>query len=243
MKELADRYKRYGSPRLHALLKKEGRVVNHKRTERIYKEEGLCLRRKTRKKRISLIRGEMSAAARPNEVWSMDFVSDVCANGRRLRILTIVDDFTRVSPGILVATSISGERVTTFIDQIALFHGYPERIRTDNGPEFTSKHFQQWANQKGMRIEHTRPGKPTGNTFVESFNGNLRDECLNECLNEHWFLSVKDAQQKVEVWRRIYNDERPHSSLNNLTPCEFIKEKQNTLQEEILHLKLDQIMG
>lgn len=231
MRGLAGKHRRFGSPRLHVLLRREGLVVNHKRTERIYRQEGLALRRKKRRRRISFLRMEMPAATRPHEVWSMDFLSDACAGGRRLRILTMVDDFTRLSPGILVGTSISGRRVAAFIDRLALFYGYPQRLRVDNGPEFTSAFFHQWAAERHIQLEHIRPGKPSDNAFIESFNGKLRDECLNE----HWFAHVQDAQEKIESWRQTYNEVRPHSSLNNRTPYEFFKEQQMTRQEEKLH--------
>ena len=234
MRELARKRRRFGSPRLHILLRREELVVNHKRTERIYRQKGLALRRKRRRRRISFLRVEMPAATKPHEVWSMDFLSDACAAGRRLRILTIVDDFSRFSPGILVGTSVSGRRVAAFIDRLALFHGYPQRLRVDNGPEFTSAFFHQWAAERGIQLEHIRPGKPSDNAFIESFNGKLRDECLNE----HWFAHVQDAQEKIESWRQLYNEVRPHSSLNDRTPYEFFKEQQRTLQEEKLHLQM-----
>lgn len=239
MKELAYTHKRYGSPRLHVLLKKEGLVINHKRTERIYKEEKLSLRRRTKKKRILPVRVHMSVASRPNEVWSIDFMSDSLTNGRRFRVLTIVDDYTRESPGILVYNSIPAYRVTAFVDQIALFRSYPERIRVDNGPEFTSAHFHHWAQKHDIVIEHTRPGTPSDNAFIESFNGKCRDECLNE----HWFLSITDAKEKIEAWRNRYNKERPHSSLNNLTPYEFVREQNISLQNQELNLNMAHTMG
>lgn len=239
MKTLAHKHNRYGSPRLHVLLKKEGLVVNHKRTERIYRKEGLSLRMRTKKKRVMSVRGTMPPASGPRDVWSIDFMSDALADGRRLRILTIIDDYTRESPGILVARSIPSGRVTTFIDRLALSHGYPRRIRVDNGPEFISAWFHTWSEEHHIVIEHTRPGKPSDDAFVESFNGKIRDECLNE----HWFLSIPDAQSKIEQWRNTYNEERPHRSLNNLTPYEFIKEHdmKHTIQE--LNLHVAHIMG
>lgn len=239
MKDLARKHKRFGSPRLHVLLRKEGLVINHKRTERIYREQGLSLKRRTRKKRILPVRVVMLGASRPNEVWSMDFLSDSFAHGKRFRILTIVDDFNKVSPGILVHTSIPGKKVTAFIDQISLFYGYPERIRVDNGPEFTGSEFHSWAENRKIIIEHTRPGKPSDNAFIESFNGKFRDECLNE----HWFLNLKEAQEKIEGWRRFYNDERPHSSLGNMTPNAFVKEPNLFNQGKRLNLHLAHIMG
>ena len=239
MKDLAHKHNRFGSPRLHILLRKEGLVINHKKTERIYREEGLSLKRRTRKKRVLPLRVVMPPALRSNEVWSMDFLSDTYANRKRFRILTIVDDFNKVSPGIFVHTSIPGKRVTAFIDQVSLFYGYPARIRVDNGPEFTGAEFHNWAEKKKITIEHTRPGKPSDNAFIESFNGKFRDECLNE----HWFLNLKEAQEKIEVWRRFYNEERPHSSLGNMTPNAFVKEQNLINQEEKLNLHLAHIMG
>ena len=239
IRQLAHKHKRYGSPRLHILLKREGLVINHKRTERIYREEGLSLKRRNQKKRISFLRVQMPPASRPNEVWSMDFLSDALGDGRRFRILTIVDDFSRVSPGILASTSIPGKGVTAFIDQVSLFHGYPDRIRVDNGPEFTSSIFHRWASTMGVKIEHIRPGKPSDNSYIESFNGKFRDECLNQ----HWFLNLRDAQEKIEAWRRFYNEERPHSSLKDLSPNEFIKEQEAIYYGNRLNLQMAHIMG
>lgn len=238
MKEIAEKHKRYGSPRLHALLNREGLVINHKRTERIYREEGLSLRRRSRKKRLLPIRVQMPPATRPNEVWSMDFLCDACADGRRFKILTIVDDFTKISPGILAHPSIPARKVTRFLDQIGLMHGFPQRIRVDNGPEFTSAVFHHGAASRNIIIEHIPPGKPSDNAYIESFNGKFRDECLNE----HWFMSIRHAIEKIENARRIYNEERPHSSLNDLTPYEFFKE-QMALQEQKLNLTLAHTTG
>ena len=239
MKELANKHKRYGSPRLHALLKKEGRVQNHKRTERIYTEEGLMIRRKRKKKQIHFFRVPLPEPSMPNEMWSMDFIHDSCANGTRIRVLTIVDDFTRSCPGLLTQSSIPGHRVTGFIDQRAVIHGYPQSVRVDNGPEFTGRHFQQWAEQRKIHIEYTQPGKPTDNSFIESFNGKFRDECLNE----HWFLNLKHTQHIIEQWRMEYNEERPHCSLGNRTPYEFVKEHESMLQKKRLNLNLVHISG
>jgi len=239
MKTLAHKHKRYGSPRLHVLLKKEGLVLNHKRTERIYRKEGLSLRIRSKKKRVLPVRGIMHKASVPKNVWSVDFMSDSLSNGRRFRILTIVDDYTRESPGLLVDRSIPSGRVTDFIDQIALYHGYPRHIRVDNGPEFTSARFHAWAGKQNIIIMHTRPGKPSDNAYIESFNGKLRDECLNE----HWFLSISDARTRIEKWRREYNEERPHSSLDDLTPYEFIKEHDMKTINQGLNLNLAHMMG
>lgn len=241
MKELAQRHKRYGSPRIHLLLKKEGLVINHKRTERIYKEEGLSLRKRTKKKRILPFRVPMPEASSPNEVWSLDFMSDADGERNLFRILTMVDDFTRISPGILAKRSITGKVVTEFIDQVSTIFGYPKRIRVDNGPEFSSRVFHRWASERGILIEHIRPGKPMDNAFIESFNGKFRDECLNE----HWFLTLQDAQNKIETWRNQYNKQRPHRTLGGLTPYEFFKEQQtkNLTRKETVNLKVAQTMG
>jgi putative transposase len=239
MKELADKHKRYGSPRLHVLLKKEGLVQNHKRTERIYVEEGLSIRRKRKKKKIPFLRVPLPEATMHNETWSMDFVHDFCVSGTRIKVLTIVDDFSRSCPGLLTQSSIPGRKVTSFLDQCAVLSGYPQSIRVDNGPEFTGKYFQQWAQQRGIYIDYTEPGKPTDNAFVESFNGKFRDECLNE----HWFMNLKHAQELIENWRTEYNEIRPHSSLGNKTPYEFVKEHKFVLQEKRLNLNLVHISG
>lgn len=239
MKELAHQHKRYGSPRLHALLKKEGKVKNHKRTERIYAEEGLAIRRKRKKKRIPCLRVPLPEATMPNETWSMDFAHDSCITGARIKVLTVVDDFTRSCPGLLTQSSIPGRGVTNFLDQRAVIQGYPQSIRVDNGPEFTGKHFQQWAEQRGIYIDYIEPGKPMDNGFIESFNGKFRDECLNE----HWFANLKHAQQIIENWRIEYNEVRPHSSLGDKTPYEFVKEHQTMLQEQGLNLNLVHISG
>ena len=241
MRALAQRHKRYGSPRLHLRLKAEDLVTNHKRTERIYKEEGLSLRIQRKRKRPSPLRLTMPPAAQPHEVWSIDFMEDSCGEGKKLRILTIIDDFTRISPGICVRRSISAKVVTEFVERLRGLSGYPypTRIRVDNGPEFRSRHFQQWARTRGIVIEYTRPGTPSDNAYIESFNSRVRDECLNE----HWFSNLQDAQEKIELWRQHYNQDRPHRSLANLTPYEYFKEHQINAKNEGLNLPLAQTMG
>jgi putative transposase len=181
----------------------------------------------------------MPAALRVNEVWSIDFLSDALANGRRFRILALVDAFTRLSQGILAHPLIPVQKVTAFLDQIGSNPGYPEQIRVDNGLEFTSAAFHRWAEMKTITVEHIRPGKPSDNAFAESFIGKLRDECLNE----HWFLNLAHTQQETEAWRGTYNTERPHSSLNSLTPYEFVKEQSIRSKEETLNSKLAQTIG
>lgn len=217
MRELARDNRRYGLPRIHYLLKREKLVSNKKRTERIYREEKLQLKHRKRKKLGSVIRIARPRASFPNEVWSMDFVHDRRESGRSLRMLTIVDDLTKESPGILVASSISGVDATEFLDSLAVL---PRRFRLDNGTEWTSRAFLDWAYTRGIEIEFIRPGKPTENAYIESFNSRLRDECLNE----HVFFSLEDAHMKINSWRRKYNEERPHSSLGMKTPKEFAEE-------------------
>lgn len=219
LKELAQTRVGYGYRRLHVLLQREGWAINHKRVYRLYWQEGLMLRSKKPRRHVSCQRRmERPVAAAVDESWSMDFMSDELFDGRRIRLLTIVDNFTRESLAIKVAASISGQGVVEVLHQLMQRHRLPKRIRVDNGPEFTSKCLDQWAYLNGVELDFSRPGKPTDNAFIESFNGRFRQECLNE----NWFLSLKDAVEKVESWRRHYNGERPHSALGNLSPREFV---------------------
>ena len=217
LRELAGQRKRFGSPRLHIMLKRENLVVNHKRTERIYREEGLALRRKRRRKGAAGIRAVIPAAVRPNEHWSMDFVSDSIVTGRRFRALTIVDNYTRECPAIEVDTSLGGTRVVNVLDRLAETRELPEVITIDNGPEFAGKALDEWAYRKSIKLNFITPGKPVENAYAESFNGRLRDECLNT----NWFMNLKHARNVIEDWRRDYNEVRPHSSLKNMTPMEY----------------------
>ena len=221
MKELADRYKRFGLPRLHLLLRREGLVVNKKRTERIYHEERLMLRKKRPKRKGSMIRVPLEPAVRKNHRWSMDFVHDSLVTGRRIKCLTIVDDFTKELPRIEVGHSISGFHLVRVLKELESVAGLPSEIRSDNGPEFQSKTFLEYCLSRGISLRFTRPGKPTDNAFIESLNGKFRDECLNESC----FLSLEDAKSKIEIWREFYNRERPHSSLQGLTPEEFAQQE------------------
>ena len=189
LRELADLRKRFGSPRLHIMLQRENLVVNHKRTERIYKEEGLALRRKRRRKGAAGVRVVMPAAERPNQMWSMDFVTDSLITGRKFRALTIIDNYTRECPAIEVDTSLGGRRVIEVLERLEATRGLPEVITVDNGPEFAGKALDEWTYRKGIKLNFIRPGKPVENAFAESFNGRLRDECLNE----NWFLTLEHA--------------------------------------------------
>ena len=218
LRELAALRKRFGYRRLGLLLRREGVLVNHKRVYRLYREEGLSLRRRKRKRLRGEGRGPGEAATGPDEVWSLDFVSDATATSRRLKLLTVVDTFTRESLAIEVDTSIGGERVARVLDRVITERSaQPEEIVMDNGPELTSRALDQWAYERGVRLRFIAPGKPVQNCFIESFNGRLRDECLNQ----HWFWSLADARQIVEEWRLDYNQARPHSALGGLTPEEY----------------------
>jgi len=217
LRELAGERKRFGSPRLHIMLKREGLVVNHKRTERIYREEGLALRRKRRRKGAAGLRVVMPSPQRPNERWSMDFVADSIVTGRRFRALAIVDDYSRECPAIEVDTSLGGARVVSVLERLEELRGLPEVITMDNGPEFAGRALDEWAYRKGVKLNFIRPGKPIENAYAESFIGRLRDECLNE----NWFMSLRHARDTIENWRRDYNEVRPHSSLKGSTPKEY----------------------
>jgi putative transposase len=219
LKELAAKRMRFGYRRLRAMLVREGMPANHKRVYRLYREEGLAMRIRLRR-RIRWNGAITSPAARrPNERWSMDFVSDYVSGGKVIRMLTIVDDCTRECPVIEVDTSLGGLRVRRVLDRIASEHGLPEAIVVDNGPEFRGRALAAWSEQRGVRLEFIQPGKPAQNAYIESFNGRLRDECLNA----NWFTSLSDARRKIETWRQDYNEQRPHSSLNYLPPAEFAR--------------------
>ncbi len=214
---LAAERPRFGYPRLHTLLQRDGFTVNRKRVYRIYREEELQVPRKKRKRVASAPRKALVAPSKPHERWSMDFMSDSLANGRTLRVLTVVDDLTRVSPTMAVAHSITGKRVAQLLDRAAARHGWPRTIVVDNGPEFTSRALDQWAYERGIELHFIEPGKPVQNAYIESFNGRVRDECLNE----EWFVTLAQAKQSIESWRIDYNQRRPHTSLGGLTPVEY----------------------
>ncbi len=217
LRELAEQRKRFGSPRLHIMLKRENLVINHKRTERIYREEGLMLRKKRRRKGAAGARVVMPSSQRANERWSMDFVTDSTATGRRFRALTIIDDYSRECPAIEVDTSLGGRRVVSVLERLADTRGLPKSITIDNGPEFAGRVLDEWAYRKGVKLCFIRPGKPIENAYVESFNGRLRDECLNT----NWFMNLRHAREIIEDWRVDYNEVRPHSSLKGATPKEY----------------------
>jgi putative transposase len=214
---LAGQKRRYGYRRLHVLLCREGWVINRKRTYRVYHAAGLMVRRRKRKRIAGVERQVKVVALAPNQSWSMDFVSDGFVDGRRLRCLNIVDDFTKECLAIEVDTSLPGRRVVSVLERLAESRGLPQSVTVDNGPEFISKALDEWAYRQQLQLRFIEPGKPQQNAYIESFNGKFRDECLNE----HWFLSMRHARQVIAAWRQEYNDERPHSSLGYLTPNRF----------------------
>lgn len=216
---LAGQKRRYGYRRLHILLRREGWHINRKRTYRVYHAEGLMVRRRKRKRIAALERQPKPVTTAPNQSWSMDFVSDGFVNGRRLRCLNIVDDFTRECLAIEVDTSLSGLRVVSVLERLAESRGLPKSVTVDNGPEFAGKVLDEWAYRQQLHLRFIEPGKPQQNAYIESFNGRFRDECLNE----HWFLSVRHAREVINTWRQEYNDARPHSSLGYLPPNQFAK--------------------
>ena len=217
---LAAEKRRYGYRRLHVLIRREGHIVNWKRLYRLYREAGLAVRRRKRKRIGPVERRPLPKPTMPNVSWSMDFVSDGLANGRRLRCLTIVDDCTRECLAIEVDTSLPGARVAATLDRLADLRGLPLSITVDHGPEFEGKVLDAWAYSRGVRLAFIRPGKPVENAYIESFNGRLRDECLNE----HWFINMAHARAVIERWRLEYNTERPHSALGYRTPAAARKE-------------------
>ena len=221
LREIALTRVRYGFWRLFVLLRREGFTDNHKRVYRVYKEEGLNLRSKRpRRSRSAAHRLERLDTPAINQVWSMDFVQDALFNGARFRILTVVDNYTKKCLSLLVGQSLKGADVRDEISNIALLEGtYPVRIQCDNGSEFISKEIDRWAYENKVILDYSRPGKPTDNPYVESFNGKFRDECLS--IN--WFLSLEDASEKIDQWKWEYNHFRPHSSLDDYSPQEFIK--------------------
>ena len=214
---LAGERRRFGYRRLTVLLRREGWTVNHKRVYRLYGQEGLQVRRRKGKRIGAVERQPFTTPTRPNERWSMDFVSDALTDGRKFRSLNIVDDYNRECLAAEVDTSLPGARVIRVLQRLGELRGLPEVLVTDNGPEFAGQALDAWAYQRGVRLHFIDPGKPVQNAFIESFNGKMRDECLNE----HWFGTLVEARQTIEAWRRDYNEVRPHSSLGNRTPQEF----------------------
>jgi putative transposase len=217
MRAIAHERRRFGYRRLHVLLKREGYVINHKKLFRLYREEKLAVRRRGGRKRAIGTRAPMTVPMAPNDRWSLDFVSDQLTDGRRFRILTVVDDCTRECLALVADTSLSGLRVTRELDALLAIRGRPATIVSDNGTELTSMAVLKWCQQTGVEWHYIAPGKPMQNGFVESFNGRFRDECLNETL----FSSLGQARAAIASWKEDYNLNRPHSALGNRSPAEF----------------------
>jgi putative transposase len=219
IREIAASRVRYGYRRVHVLLRREGWRVNPKRVYRLYRELGLQLRNKSPKRRVKAkLREDRREATQVNENWAMDFVHDQLATGRKLRVLTIVDTFSRFSPVIEPRFRFRGADVVAILESVCRHVGFPKTIQVDQGSEFISRDLDLWAYQRDVTLDFSRPGKPTDNPFVESFNGKFRAECLNA----HWFLSLDDARRKCESWRRDYNEERPHSAIGYKVPIELV---------------------
>lgn len=214
--ELARQKPRFGYRRLHVLLERRGFAVNVKRVYRLYREEGLTVRRQRRKRLVRSMPAPLRLL-RPNQEWAIDFIVDGLASGRMVRILSVVDVYTRECLALEADTSIGSGRVIRVLERLMMDRGVPENVRSDNGPEFTSRRMIGWAEERKLMLVHIQPGKPMQNGHVESFHGRLRDECLNA----HWFRTLQDVRRTVESWRQEYNCERPHSGLDYMTPEEF----------------------
>jgi putative transposase len=224
MRDIAQKYRRYGYRRIYVLIRREGLKVNHKRIYRIYRAEGLKVERRKKKKMASFIRMASPLPTGPNERWSIDFVSDQFVDGRRLKIFTVVDDFSKECPLIHVDTSITGVKLVELFKELGRRRPLPATIVCDNGPEFISRDLDAWAYHRGIKLDHIRPGKPVENCFIESFNGKFREECLEENI----FSGIEYAKMIIESWRKHYNRFRPHSSLGNKTPMEFMETLRGT---------------
>ena len=215
IREIAETRVRFGYRRITVLLRRDGWLVNGKRVARLYREMGLQLRNKTPKRRVKAkLRDDRTAPTRANDVWAMDFVHDQLATGRKIRVLTVIDAFSRFSPAIDARFAYRGEDVVRTLDETCKHIGYPKAIRVDQGSEFISRDLDLWAYQHDVTLDFSRPGKPTDNAFIESFNGKFRAECLNA----HWFLTLDDAREKLEAWRSDYNELRPHSAIGDKPP-------------------------
>jgi putative transposase len=223
---LAHRHRRYGVGMIYLKLRQAGEAVNYKRVERLYVSERLQVRRRRRKKVPVADRQPLSRPTQPNEVWSADFVFDRTADGRALKCLTIVDDATTEAVAVVPARALGGLPVTRVLDRLAIERGLPRVLRTDNALEFCGRAMLTWANDRGVTLRLIEPGKPNQNAYIESFNGRLRDECLNE----HWFTSLAQAQVIIEAWRREYNEERPKKGLGGLTPALYAKQLANAVE-------------
>jgi putative transposase len=241
MRAVAAVRRRFGYRRLQIMLAREGLIMNHKKFRRLYREAKLQVSRRGGRKRALGTRSPILLPHGPNQRWSLDFLSDAFVDGRRFRVLAVVDDFTRECLGLVADTSLSGRRVTRELDAIIAWRGRPVSCVSDNGTELTSSAVLEWCQTGGVEWQYIAPGKPQQNAFIESFNGRLRDECLNETL----FTSLRHARQVLEAWRRDYNSIRPHSALKGMTPADFAKHTTKTIQPEepILPVATDPLNG
>ena len=217
LRELAEQRPRFGYRRLTILLRREGQNVNHKRVYRLYQQEGLAVRRRTRKRVASVQRPLVAAPEQVGQEWSIDFTHDTLASGRSFRTLNVVDSYSRECLAIEVDTSLPAARVIRVLERVAAEHGLPKRLRLDNGPEFAGQMLDAWAYKQEVQLMFIQPGKPMQNGYVESFNGKFRDECLNQ----HWFIDLDDARELIETWREDYNTVRPHSALDYQAPVVY----------------------
>ena len=221
LRDLAAQYRRWGCETLTELLRRDGWTDNHKRIYRVYCEEGLQVKRR-KKRKTAKWRGEsLEQPGRVNELWAMDFLSDQLADGRRLKVLAVIDVYTRECLALEVDSSLTGERVVRVMCDLAEKRGLPAKIMMDNGPEFTGRAMDRWAFEHGVHLHFIQPGKPMQNGYVEAFNSTLRDQCLNE----NWFIGLADTREILEAWRRLYNEVKPHSALGRKTPSEYAAEQ------------------
>lgn len=227
IKDIAASRVRYGYRRIHVLLRREGWEVGRKRVYRLYRQEGLTIRHKKAKKRVSLQRVSLAPAEAPNQRWSMDFLADRLADGRRVRVLALVDHFSKVSPALDAEFSFPGRKVVAVLERAEALHGLPKELYIDNGPEFSGRELDAWAYKKGVKLCFSRPGRPTDNAHIESFNGKLRAECLDQ----HWFADLAEAKEKLEAHRTDHNTQRPHTALGYKTPEQFVAEWQTKQQQ------------
>ncbi len=231
IRDIAHARPRFGYERIWVMLRREGWPINRKRVRRLYRLDGLQVRmRVRRRKHMALHRGRAPVPTGPTERWSMDFVHDALADGRPFRVLTTIDQWSRQSPLLEVASNMSGMTVGQALDRVLMDAPVPRSITVDHGTEFMSRALEDWAYARGVQLDFIRPGKPVENAFIEAFNGRLRDECLNV----HQFTSIADAQEKIEAWRVDYNQRRPHSSLGHLTPNEYAEQRQNRTVEDVV---------
>jgi putative transposase len=220
MREIANTRIRYGYRGVHVLLRREGWSLGRSQAYRIYAQEQLQLRSKLPKRRKMVVQRRQGTQPRhAGEAWTMDFVADQLGNGGKFRILTVVDVFTRQALAVEAGSKLRGENVLQVLNRLVVLHGAPKVVFVDNCSEFTGRLMDMWAYHRGVRLDFSRPGKPTDNSFVETFNGSLRDECLNV----HWFATLSEARTVLEVWRKDYNESRPHSALRDLTPVEYAR--------------------